>query len=194
MTMRALKLFALSCLAVATALGACSSDDDGGDDEADGNTTTNGPKPCNEDPWQCADGQTCWINQNLSAFQCLPSAAGQIGDECQFIGGQVSCADDLVCIMAANSMFGVCTPYCDPEHACPAMSQCNTYQMQNSGLQIKACTPSGGAGGAGGTGGAGSGGGDVGGAGGDGTGGGAAQGGAGGTGGGAGGGGGTGGA
>jgi hypothetical protein len=188
MTTRTFLLLASLVLAPLAAVGACGSDEDG--DEADSSSSSNGPKPCNEDPFQCPAGQTCWPNQDLSGFLCQNSGPGAIGDECQLIGGQVTCGDGLLCMMPLGSTMGVCTPYCDstdPAHACPDMAACQTAQIKPGDFIVHFCPPQSGTGGSGGqgvggTGGAGVGGQAVGGAGGSGVGG-AAVGGAGGTGG-----------
>jgi hypothetical protein len=99
--------------------------------------------PCNEDPWQCPTGETCWPKACVCPssastcnstdctpqFECLPSRAGASGDACQLTIGQAACADGLTCVVAASQSNGQCRPYCDPigsDHACSPGSECET--------------------------------------------------------------------
>jgi hypothetical protein len=134
---------------VTLGVGACGDSLPIDDDGVGGSHTET---PCNKAPFDCADGQTCWPNTNVTAFQCLNSGPGKKGDTCQLIGGQVSCADDLICLMAQGATMGVCTPYCDAtdvNHGCDEGQLCKLYQINTTGLTLSACEPKG-AGGAGG--------------------------------------------
>jgi hypothetical protein len=166
----ALLLLAFGFFGLSLAGPACSSDDD--DDGSGG-----GAAACNEDPWSCPAGQTCWLDAN-AAPTCLNSGAAQKGEACTPIAGNAACADDLFCFQAQGQATGTCLTFCDntdPQHGCTAPEQCGTAAIPtNSGnVTFQVCVDlagSGGAGGAGsggaGTGGAGSGGDAAGGAGG----------------------------
>jgi len=98
-------------------------------------------KPCNEDPWECPAGRTCWpVSQ--TAFGCVVSGTGKAGDACDDVTNAPSCGDGLVCL-APMSTGGVCTPYCDatdPGRGCPAGQTCLTVHLVSSqGLTFQAC-------------------------------------------------------
>jgi hypothetical protein len=172
MKARALLLFVCGLLASSFAAPACSSD---GDDDG-------AREPgCNDNPWSCPAGQTCWLDANVSA-KCLNSGPGQEGDSCVSVAGSPACGDGLFCFQASSTTDGTCVPFCDNtdlEHGCTAPAQCGTAQIQgnNGTVGFQICVdPNAGAGGAGGGGAGGTGDGGTGGVGG------AASGGAGGTG------------
>ena len=112
-------------------------------------------KGCNEDPWSCPSGQTCWLSSGDDAswdgtFQCLNSKEGMsIGDSCSLIEdgalGAPSCSDGQFCLqlVASDAPDAFCTQYCDltdPDHACPAGYTCGRIQF-GEGISIKACHP-----------------------------------------------------
>jgi len=137
-------------VALVVGLQACGSDDSSG-----ASASSNTPKPCNEDPWTCPDGQTCWLASDQQHFECLNSGPGNAGDDCKNVIGSPSCGDDLTCF-AVTGYPNVCTPFCDPtnpDHKCPNDGACQLLITQGSQLQFYACVPEGGQGGAGGEGG-----------------------------------------
>jgi len=141
-TMKKTMVLLASLMAVSSAvLGACSSDETGGQGGSGGNAAQ-----CNEDPWSCPAGQTCWFgNTEGSQFSCLNSGQGKAGDPCQNVVNSPSCGDALMCFQAPGSAMGVCTPFCDPSnpaHACPNQAKCQTAQTQG-GLLLRICDPSG---------------------------------------------------
>jgi hypothetical protein len=101
----------------------------------------NGPlPPCNEDPWICPQGQTCWIHSDFT-FQCLNSGPGAPGAPCAAIVGTPQCTDLHICLTAADPNDGICTPFCDPfdtNRACvgPATCRAAMFQVPNSEQQI----------------------------------------------------------
>jgi hypothetical protein len=111
------------------------------------------PPPCNENPWECPTGQTCWP-ATQSTFACLNSGAGNAGDACQDTVGSATCGAGLACLQIGMS-GGVCSAYCDntdPTHACPVGETCQTVQLLGgSASEFHACagagtsTPDGGA-------------------------------------------------
>jgi hypothetical protein len=98
-------------------------------------------QPCNENPWECPSGQTCWPTLSGS-FECVNSGPGAAGSSCQDSAGVATCGDGLACL-ATTATNGVCTPYCDntnPAHACPAGLVCDMIQVLVSGAgQYQAC-------------------------------------------------------
>jgi hypothetical protein len=98
-------------------------------------------QPCNENPWECPAGQTCWPTASGS-FECLNSGPGKAGSPCLDSAGVATCGDGLACL-ATDATNGSCTPYCDntnPNHACPAGLVCDTIQLAVSGgAQFQAC-------------------------------------------------------
>jgi hypothetical protein len=103
------------------------------------------PPPCNESPWECPGGQTCWP-ATQSTFACLNSGTGSAGDACQDTVGSATCGAGLACLQIGTS-GGLCSPYCDntdPSHACPAGETCQTVQLLGgSGLEFHACVGAG---------------------------------------------------
>jgi hypothetical protein len=98
-----------------------------GSDVADGV----GGGDCSADPFSCGANETCWPNDDVSSFVCLPGqTAAKIGDSCDFIGGQVVCPAGSICIV--QDAKGVCTPYCDPDagHGCPDLAACIKYDIE----------------------------------------------------------------
>jgi len=113
-------LFAALLLAVSFV--ACGGDDfssDGGDP----------PPPCNEDPWTCGPGQTCWPNAAGDDFACLNGAAGMgEGTPCGLFSGTVTCGPGLFCT------GGFCRHFCDPEdpnRGCPDGQICLVSTIRN---------------------------------------------------------------
>lgn len=89
-----------------------------------------GSQPCNENPWECTTGQTCWPKDE-STFACLNSGPGQAGDACQDSVGFPTCGDGLACLETAAG-GGTCSAYCDPtnpSHACPASQTCSIVTL-----------------------------------------------------------------
>jgi hypothetical protein len=83
------------------------------------------PVPCNEDPWECPSGQTCWPS-NGTSFACLNSGTGTAGGPCEDSEGIATCGDGLACLQT-TSAGGTCVAYCDntdPSHACPSTQLC----------------------------------------------------------------------
>ena len=88
--------------------------------------------PCNEHPWTCPAGQTCWINDAATAYECLNSGTGQAGEQCWNYQGNPTCTDGLGCWQASASSPGVCVHYCsnsDPAHACPEGRLCPQVEV-----------------------------------------------------------------
>ena len=106
-----------------------------------------GPKPCNEEPSQCTNGETCWPNQGSTAFECLGGGAGKFGDTCQLVAGAPTCGEGLICITAQGSASGACTSYCNPpSHECLSAYECSAFTLGKGGTPLKACAPLGGVG------------------------------------------------
>lgn len=106
-------------------LAACSSSSGGG------STST----PCNQDPWQCSSGQTCWP-QSSSAFACMNAGPGSVGSTCQDTVGSPSCGAGLFCLQGATTTTGTCVAFCsttDPKHACTGNAQCETAALGGVG-------------------------------------------------------------
>src|SRR5689334_15547048 len=69
-----------------------------------------GSVSCTDAPFKCAESETCWIDEHANDFICLEGKEGKMaGDDCTFIGGQVSCGPGQVCLGK-----GSCRIYCDP--------------------------------------------------------------------------------
>lgn len=106
--------------------------------------TSEAPKPpCNEDPWQCAAGQTCWPKDETVAFACLNSAAGKAkGDSCSNLIGTPTCGDGMACFQAIGDSTGKCVTYCDTAKAgrgCAAGETCTTAMLSGSSSKFHIC-------------------------------------------------------
>lgn len=99
--------------------------------------------PCNEDPWQCPAGQTCWPKDTTGGFACLNSAAGKAkGDSCTNIIASPSCGDGLACFQGVGDSTGRCVAYCDSVKAgrgCAAGETCQTAMLAGSSATFKIC-------------------------------------------------------
>lgn len=111
-----------------------------------------GAPDCSGDPFVCADGETCWPNDNVTKWDCIQAKAGQgAGAACKLVGGQVACDEDLVCIVQGNGDgMGVCTPFCEPmsaDHECgtAACVQFTINTASGTKFVVHACDPDGGA-------------------------------------------------
>ncbi len=103
-------------------------------------SSSSSPSPCNENPWECTAGQTCWPKTE-GAFACLNSGAGKAGSACQDTIGAATCGDGLACFQTGTS-GGVCTPYCDnsdTSHACSAGQTCQMALLVGGGPQFQIC-------------------------------------------------------
>lgn len=101
------------------------------------------PTPCNENPWECGAGQTCWPQDLAGNFQCLNSGAAKKGDTCTNTVGSPSCGDGLACLQLGGAA-GFCAPFCDPTnaaHACAAGEGCATITLNGTKSSFKACIP-----------------------------------------------------
>ena len=100
--------------------------------------------PCNEDPWQCPAGQTCWPNSAGSGFECLNSAAGvSAGASCNDTEGVPTCGDGQLCYQSMPPTLGVCVEYCSLSvagHGCAAGSTCGNLVLEgNQSLATQVC-------------------------------------------------------
>jgi len=117
------------------------------------------PTPCNENPWQCGSGQTCWPQQctcpsgascdptNCTPqFQCVPSAGKPAGEPCQLQIGQPTCGDLQTCVeLADGGASGVCRYYCDPAdptRGCVSGFTCEELTVGTSSATEHVCVPS----------------------------------------------------
>jgi len=120
--------------------------------------------PCNQNPWECPSGQTCWP-VSASSFECLNSGSGGVGDSCVLSVGTPTCSDGLTCL-ATSAAGGACAPYCDTTdtaHACASTQECETaFLPGGNGVDYQVCvSPSPGDGGGSSSGGGSSGSGDA---------------------------------
>ncbi len=120
---------ALFVLAFALLSTACSSSSSNAGDG--GSSTT----PCNENPWECSSGQTCWP-QTATSFQCLNAGPGMLGAACVDTVGSPTCGAGLACFQAIGATGGSCFAYCsttDPSHACSGNDVCQTVELGGTG-------------------------------------------------------------
>jgi hypothetical protein len=102
------------------------------------------PSPCNETPFQCNAGETCWVKDCTCPPQlktctasactqfdlaCLPSKGlAVVGQTCDDSIGKATCGDGQWCLQEMNVNYGdgICSSFCDPATAgtCPADYSC----------------------------------------------------------------------
>ena len=82
-----------------------------GEEDGSGGGAGAAPPTCNADPWSCPDTQTCWINGDGTAFQCLNEGAGEIGEACMFFAGSPTCRNGLICMQTEQSVPGICVRF-----------------------------------------------------------------------------------
>jgi hypothetical protein len=100
-------------------------------------TTSSTPPPCNENPWSCPAGQTCWP-KNTTSFACLNSGSGTVGGACESSVGIATCGDGLACLQTTASA-GTCVAYCDntdTSHACPFGQTCDMAVLAGTTIQV----------------------------------------------------------
>lgn len=135
----------LACIGVVGAL-ACGS-------------SSSGATPCNEAPWQCGSGQTCWPDcvcssqQNCTAQSCTPKFSCMASDNavpegqnCDLVIGKPQCGDNQTCVelQDAGSGQGVCRQYCDQNGGCPSGESCTELSVGNmtsSSATERVCVP-----------------------------------------------------
>jgi hypothetical protein len=100
-------------------------------------STSSGTTPCNENPWVCPAGQTCWPKDETT-FACLNSGTGTAGGACEDTGGTATCGDGLACLQMSGAA-GTCAAYCDntdTSHACPSGQSCEMAVIIGTTIQI----------------------------------------------------------
>jgi len=141
-----MRLAASAALVLSLAVPACSSSSSGG-----GSSST----PCNENPWECPSGQTCWP-QSQTAFACMNAGPGALGGTCQDTAGTPTCGAGLFCLQSAGATGGTCVAYCsttDTAHACTGGAVCSLAALGGTGgPEFSVCVPMATGGGDGGTG------------------------------------------
>ena len=131
--MSASKWLVTGAVALAAIATACGDDFESGG--GGGSTTV----PCNEDPWSCPAGQTCWSNDTGAGFACLNSGSGLDGEACENYLGTPTCTDAHGCVQLNEGQPGLCAPFCDPSdpaHACPEGRLCQMYNYAGSIIRM----------------------------------------------------------
>jgi hypothetical protein len=119
-------------------------------------SSSSSPASCNQNPFACPTGQTCWVGSGPDDYACFGSGRGVVGDPCTPLPGSPSCGDRLACVSSgpAGSPMGTCAAFCDPtnsaSHGCPPGELCQSVTLPGGTQSFNACvapTPdSGGAG------------------------------------------------
>jgi hypothetical protein len=118
----------LSLVLVAFFAVACSSSSASG-------TGADASVPCNENPWECPAGQTCWPT-NATTFACLNAGPGALGAACANTAGTPTCGAGLACFQAIGASTGTCVAYCSTtstSHPCTGADVCETADLGGSG-------------------------------------------------------------
>ena len=141
-----MRSWALHALAVCTAVGAllapaCSS-------------APAGATPCNQAPWQCGGGSTCWPDCVCPAgqtcttanctlqFSCLASKAGvSAGENCSLQNGSPQCGDNQTCVSFEDAGAGTCRTYCDQNKGCGPQDNCVDLRVGSSSATERVCLP-----------------------------------------------------
>lgn len=87
--------------------------------------------PCNEDPWSCPAGQTCWILSDGTA-SCINASSQKAGGDCNPVIGTTDCDVGLACIQPQGTNNGRCTEFCsttDVNHKCPMGFTCHYTEL-----------------------------------------------------------------
>ena len=100
--------------------------------------------PCNQDPWACPEGQTCWVDGSMT-YQCVGVGPGALGDPCTLLIGGSPCGQDMGCVAPQGSTEGTCQRFCDPSggacKACPEGQICTSITYSPPGQPINVCVP-----------------------------------------------------
>jgi hypothetical protein len=102
------------------------------------NDTPQASPPCNQNPWLCPAGQTCWAADGVPNFVCLASGASKLGEACEPRAGTATCGDGLLCLQLVGNASGQCRAFCDPMgsgHGCAAGEACRAAAL-NSNLNV----------------------------------------------------------
>ena len=113
---------------------------------------------CNEDPFKCAAGQTCWaaecvcpmgqacdLSNCVPRLACLPSAPGKkLQDPCQNTVSTPTCSDGQKCVEFAAGKGG-CLAYCDAVHPCQDGETCVALKegLTPDAPAFRICAPAG---------------------------------------------------
>jgi hypothetical protein len=94
-------------------------------------SSSSGSTPCNEAPWQCGAGSTCWpdcvcpsgqtctMANCTMQFACVGSKSGVLaGENCSLDNGAAQCGDDQTCVAFKDAGAGSCRTYCDQNLQC----------------------------------------------------------------------------
>jgi hypothetical protein len=99
--------------------------------------------PCNQDPFACPAGQTCWPVDASGNFACIASRAGaKLGDSCVNTADSATCGDAMICLSLTNPAQGTCVADCDNNQSgrsCSANEICAAVSFAAGGPQIHAC-------------------------------------------------------
>ena len=117
-----------------------------------------GSRPCNESPWQCGPGTTCWpdcacpsgatctLSNCTPQYACLTSRASvTVGDNCTLQNGSPQCGDMQTCVSFADAGPGICEQFCGENKGCPPSYVCVGLTAQGGGSASSAveyvCVP-----------------------------------------------------
>lgn len=94
---------------------------------------------CNEQPFTCGAGTTCWPSDAAAHFGCVASGAGNYGDTCSATPGTATCKDGLLCLQTSSAGGGHCVNYCDTQHVCTAGLACTPAQFIGTTQLVHVC-------------------------------------------------------
>ena len=111
---------------------------------------------CNEAPWQCGSGSTCWptcecpsgqspcTTANCTTqFSCIASKSDAVvGENCSLKNGVAQCGDNETCVAIADAGAGICEAYCDQNQGCAPGYTCTVLRVTGAGSSSeRVCLP-----------------------------------------------------
>ncbi|MEZ4438404.1 MAG: hypothetical protein R3B72_04920 [Polyangiaceae bacterium] len=129
----------LSSVTLAVLVGWGCGDDFQGAGGESGGCEADASVPCNQDPWNCSAGQTCWVNMDQNGYLCLNQGMAGEGEPCQNLLGSPTCQAGLACVQLAGQTEGFCAPFCDPTDPCKACNNgrnCQRYDSMAGSIQV----------------------------------------------------------
>ncbi len=99
---------------------------------------------CQDHPWDCPEGSTCWpVSADGATFDCRPGGSGQTGACCQNLIGVPTCGAGDVCL-GTSTVPSACRRLCkvgDASHPCPASTACVEHALVPGGAPFAVCEP-----------------------------------------------------
>jgi hypothetical protein len=138
--LRSVSLIGAGAAAI-VALG-CSSGGSGGAVSDSGADHDSSIPPCDQNPWSCGAGKTCWVTDQTGSYSCIAAGTKQTGETCTPLLGTTECGEGLLCLQTSTSIPGSCVSFCDSQHPC-ASGECMQARINNVGPIVHVCVQTG---------------------------------------------------